>query len=115
LGIVSGCCYINHLCELTADEVFMKTQGWSSFPVVSAIARVLERFRMTTWLDLAEVQRMLRQKIWNKKWFAVVHLDLDASAMSAYGHHQNVARTHDTEGPHKPVPYLLFAFIAQTG
>jgi len=37
LGIVSGCRHISHLCELAADEVFMKTQGWKSFPVVSAI------------------------------------------------------------------------------
>src|SRR5208337_1760671 len=30
LGIVAGCRHISHLCELTADEVFMKTQGWDS-------------------------------------------------------------------------------------
>jgi len=115
LGVVSGCRHISHLCELTADEVFMKTQGWKSFPVVSAITRVLERFRMVHCVELAEVQRMLGQKVWNKRWFGVVHLDLDSSSKSAYGHQQGVARGHNTERPHKPMLNPLFAFIAQTG
>jgi hypothetical protein len=115
LGIVSGCRHISHLCELTADEVFMKTQGWKSFPVVSAITRVLERFRMINCVELAEVQRIARQKVWNKKWFGVIQLDLDSSAKSAYGHQQGVARGHNTERSHKPMLNPLFAFIAQTG
>jgi Transposase DDE domain group 1 len=115
LGIVSGCRHISHLCELGADEVFMKTQGWESFPVVSAITRVLERFRMVQCVEFARVQRILRQKVWNKKWFGVVHLDLDSSAKSAYGHQQGVARGHNTERSHKPMLNPLFAFIAQTG
>lgn len=115
LGVVSGCRHLSHLCELTADEVFMKTQGWKSFPVVSAITRVLERFRMVHCVELAEVQRMLGQKVWNKKWFGVVHLDLDSSSKSAYGHQQGVARGHNTERSHKPMLNPLFAFIAQTG
>jgi hypothetical protein len=115
LGIVSGCRHISHLCELAADEVFMKTQGWDNFPVVSAITRVLERFRMVHCVELAEVQRILRQKVWNKKWFGVVHLDLDSSSRSAYGHQQGVARGHNTERSHKAMLNPLFAFIAQTG
>jgi hypothetical protein len=115
LGVVSGCRHISHLCELTADEVFMKTQGWKSFPVVSAITRVLERFRMVHCVELAEVQRMLGQKVWNKRWFGVVHLDLDSSSKSAYGHQQGVARGHNTERLHKAMLNPLFAFIAQTG
>jgi len=115
LGIVSGCRHISHLCELAADEVFMKTQGWNNFPVVSAITRVLERFHMVHCVELAEVQSILRQKVWNKKWFGVVHLDLDSSSKSAYGHQQGVARGHNTERPHKAMLNPLFAFIAQTG
>ena len=115
LGIISGCRHISHLAELTADEAFMKTQGWKSFPVVSAITRVFERFRMVNCVELAEAQCRLRQKVWNKKWFGVVHLDLDSSAKSAYGHQQGVARGHNTERSHKPMLNPLFAFIAQTG
>jgi hypothetical protein len=115
LGVVSGCRHISHLCELTADEVFMKTQGWNSFPVISGITRVLERFRMVNCVELAEVQRIVRQRVWNKKWFGVAHLDLDSSSKSAYGHQQGVARGHNTERSHKPMLNPLFAFIAQTG
>src|SRR5208283_5360219 len=92
LGIVSGCRHISHLCEMAADEVFMKTQGWKSFPVVSAITRVLERFGMVQCVELAEAQRKVRQKVWNKKWFGTVHLDLDSSSKSAYGRQQGVDR-----------------------
>jgi Transposase DDE domain group 1 len=76
---------------------------------------VLERFRMVQCVEFARVQRILRQKVWNKKWFGVVHLDLDSSAKSAYGHQQGVARGHNTERSHKPMLNPLFAFIAQTG
>ena len=115
LGIVSGCRHISHLCEMAADEVFMKTQGWKSFPVVSAITRVLERFGMVQCVELAEAQRKVRQKVWNKKWFGTVHLDLDSSSKSAYGRQQGVDRGHNTERSHKPMLNPLFAFIAQTG
>lgn len=115
LGIISGCRHISHLAELSSDEAFMKTQGWKSFPVLSTITRVFERFRMAHCVELDEAQSRLRQKVWNKKWFGVAHLDLDSSAKSTYGHQQGVARGHNTERSHKPMLNPLFAFIAQTG
>lgn len=105
--------HISNLCEVTADEVCMETQGWKSFPMVSAITRMLERFRMMHCVELANAQRILRQKVWNRKWFGVVHLDLDSSAKSAYGHEQGVGRGNNTERSHKPMFNPLFACIAQ--
>lgn len=79
------------------------------------MTRVLERFEFRNCVELSEVQDRVRQKIWNKKWFGRVNLDLDFSAKSAYGHQEGVARGHNTERSHKPMLNPLFAFIGQTG
>jgi hypothetical protein len=115
LGVVSGCRHISDLCVLSFDEALMKVQGWESFPVVSSITRVLERFGFPHCVQLAEAQKILRQKVWGKQWFGLVNLDLDSSSKSAYGHQEGVARGHNTERPHKPMLNPIFAFIAQTG
>ena len=115
LGVIAGCRHLSDLVRIGMDEALMKTLGWDSFPVVSTITRVLERFEFRNCVDLSEAQDRARRKIWDKKWFGRVNLDLDSSAKSAYGHQQGVARGHNTERSHKPMLNPLFAFIAQTG
>jgi hypothetical protein len=115
LGIVSGSRHLSDVVRLGMDEVFMKTQGWESFPVVSTITRVLERFQYRHCVELAEALQKVRQNVWDKKWYGRVNLDLDSSSKSAYGHQEGVARGHNTERSHKPMLNPIFAFIAQTG
>jgi hypothetical protein len=115
LGVISGCRHLSDVERLGMDEALMKTQGWESFPVVSTITRVLERFEFRNCIELDEIQKELRQKVWDEKWYGRVNLDLDSSSKSAYGHQEGVARGHNTERSHKPMLNPLFAFIAQTG
>jgi len=115
LGVISGCRHLSDVVRLGMDEALMKTQGWESFPVLGSITRVMERFDFRNCVELSEVQKEARQKIWNKKWYGRVNVDFDSSAKSAYGHQEGVARGHNTERSHKPMLNPLFAFIAQTG
>lgn len=115
LGVISGCRHLSDVVRLGMDEALMKTQGWESFPVLSSITRVLKRFALRNCIELGEIQKMVRQKIWNKKWYGRINLDLDSSSKSAYGHQEGVARGHNTERSHKPMLNPLFAFVAQTG
>jgi hypothetical protein len=115
LGILSGSRHLSDLVQLSMDEVVMKTQGWDRFPVSSTIIRLLERFCFRNCIEFAEVQKTIRERVWKKKWFGRINLDLDSSAKSAYGHQQGVARGHNTERSHKPMLHPVFAFISQTG
>lgn len=115
LGVISGCRHLSDVVRLSMDEALMKTQGWESFPVLSSITRVLKRFELRNCIELEEIQKRVRQKVWDKKWFGRITLDLDSSSKSAYGHQEGVARGHNTERSHKPMLNPLFAFIAQTG
>jgi hypothetical protein len=115
LGVISGSRHLSDVVRLGLDEVFMKTQGWESFPVVSTITRVLELFQYRHCVEFSEVQQKIRQKIWDKNWYGRINLDLDSSSKSAYGHQEGVARGHNTERSHKPMLNPIFAFIAQTG
>jgi hypothetical protein len=115
LGVISGCRHISDVVRLGMDEVLMKAQGWGDFPVLSTITRVLERFDFRHCVELADVQKQIRQKVWDKKWYGKVTLDFDSSAKSAYGHQEGVARGHNTERSHKPMLNPIFAFIAETG
>jgi hypothetical protein len=115
LGVVSGCRHLSDVVRLGMDEALMKTQGWDDFPVLSSITRVLKRFRFRNCVELSEVQKKVRQKVWDKKWYGRINLDLDSSSKSAYGRQEGVARGHNTERSHKPMLNPIFAFIAQTG
>jgi hypothetical protein len=115
LGVISGCRHLSDVVRLGMDEALMKTQGWEDFPVLSSITRVLERFEFRNCIELGEIQKRARQKVWDKKWHGRINLDLDSSSKSAYGHQEGVARGHNTERSHKPMLNPLFAFIAQTG
>jgi len=115
LGVISGCRHLSDVVRLGMDEALMKTQGWEDFPVLSSITRVLERFRFRNCVELSEVQKTVRQRVWDKKWYGRVNLDLDSSSKSAYGHQEGVARGHNTERSHKPMLNPIFAFISQTG
>jgi hypothetical protein len=115
LGVVSGSRHLSDVVRLGADEALMKSLGWDRFPVVSTITRVLERFEFRTCIELGEIQKKVRQKVWDRKWFGRITLDLDSSSKSAYGRQEGVARGHNTERSHKPMLNPLFAFIAQTG
>ncbi|MGO9572066.1 MAG: IS1380 family transposase [Desulfomonilaceae bacterium] len=115
LGVISGCRHLSDVVRMGMDEALMKTQGWDDFPVLSSITRVLERFTFRNCVELSEVQKKVRQKVWDKKWYGRINLDLDSSSKSAYGHQEGVARGHNTERSHKPMLNPLFAFIAQTG
>jgi hypothetical protein len=115
LGVISGCRHLSDVVRLGMDEALMKTQGWESFPVLSSITRVLERFEFRNCIELGEIQKRVRQKVWDKKWYGRINLDFDSSSKSAYGHQEGVARGHNTERSHKPMLNPLFAFVAQTG
>jgi hypothetical protein len=115
LGMISGCRHLSDVVRLGMDDVLMKTQGWNGFPVVSTMTRVLERFTFRNCVELGEVQNEIRRKIWDKKWYGRINLDLDSSSKSAYGHQEGVARGHNTERSNKPMVNPVFAFIAQTG
>lgn len=115
LGVISGCRHLSDVVRLGMDEALMKTQGWESFPVLSSIIRVFERFGFRNCIELNEIQKNVRQKIWDKKWYNFINMDFDSSAKSVYGHQEGVARGHNTERSHKPMLNPLFAFIAQTG
>ena len=115
LGVISGSRHLSDVVRLGMDEALMKTLGWDSLPVVSTITRVMERFEFRTCIELGEIQKKVRQKVWDKKWYGRITLDLDSSSKSAYGRQEGVARGHNTERSHKPMLNPLFAFIAQTG
>ena len=115
LGVISGGRHLSDVVRLGMDEALMKTQGWDEFPVLTSITRILKRFSFRNCVEFSEVQKKARQKIWDKKWYGRINLDLDSSSKSAYGHQEGVARGHNTERSHKPMLNPLFAFIAQTG
>ena len=115
LGVISGSRHLSDVVRLGMDDALMKTLGWDGLSVVSTITRVLERFGFCNCIELGEIQKKVRLKVWDKKWYGRITLDFDSSSKSAYGSQEGVARGHNTERSHKPMLNPVFAFIAQTG
>jgi len=65
--------------------------------------------------ELSEAENEVRRKVWSKKWFGLVELDLDSSVQGVYGCQEGAAKGYNPHKKGQRSYHPLFCFIAQTG
>ena len=85
--------------------------GWDIFPHHSTFGRVFKLFRHCHCHELSEAENEARRKVWSKKWFGRVTLDLDSSVRGVYGSQEGAPRdTTPTKKVKKAtIPFSAFA------
>lgn len=114
IGILSGAKHISHLAILREDSVIKKLFGWIKFPVDSTIGRILKLFTQKTCHELSKVEETIRRKVWNKKWFGRVTLDLDSSVKTVYGNQEGANVGYNPHKKGKKSYHPIYCFIAET-
>ena len=114
LAIVKGAKHISHVNHLAQDSGLRKLWDWVRFPVETTIVRTLNLFGQAQIVKIPELNQNLRQKVWKRKWFGKVTLDLDSTVRTVYGHQEGAEIGHNPNHPGKRSYNPIIAFIAET-
>jgi len=114
IGVLSGAKHISHLAILREDSVIRKLFGWIKFPVDSTIGRIFKLFTPKSCQELSEVEDTIRRKVWGKKWFGRVTLDLDSSVRTVFGNQEGAKVGYNPHKKGKKSYHPIFCFIAET-
>jgi hypothetical protein len=115
MGAISGVKHLSHMVLLKADTVICKLFGWESFPHHSTFGRLFKLFQHVHCHELSEAENEARRKVWSKKWFGLVTLDLDSSVRGVYGLQEGAAKGYNPHKKGQRSYHPLFCYIAQTG
>ncbi len=105
LGVLAGANHLSHLVILRYDSALRKIFRWDQFPdetlsggyFVSSLKRIAKSFRM--W------KSAIRKKLWSKKWFAEITLDMDSTVRSVYRNQQGAEKGYNPKNMHSVIIY----------
>ena len=114
LSVIQGAKRISHTARLARDNGLRKLWDWVNFPVETTIIRTLNLFRQAQVIKFADMNQNLRQKVWDRKWFGKITLDLDSTAKTVYGHQQGAELGYNPHNKGKKCLNPIIATIFQT-
>ncbi len=114
MGVLSGVKHLSQMAILREDHVLRRLFGWDSFPHSSTVSRVFKLFRHSHCQELAAAEDEIRRKVWSKKWFGSLTLDLDSSVRGVYGSQEGAAKGYNPHKKGQKSYHPLFCFIFQT-
>jgi hypothetical protein len=115
MAITQGAKHVSHILHLSHDQGLRKLWDWVRFPVETTIVRTLNLFGQSQVVKIADLNQNLRQKVWDRRWFGRITLDLDSTVKTVYGHQQGAEKGYNHTHPGKRSYHPLIAFIAETG
>jgi hypothetical protein len=85
MGVLAGIKHISHLAIIRHDSVIRKLFQWDKLEEYRTFGRIFELFNQKHCHELHEIETITRQKVWSKKWFGRVTLDLDSTVIGVHG------------------------------
>jgi Transposase DDE domain group 1 len=113
VGVWSGVKHLSQMFILKGDGAIRKVFGWDSFPHNSTFGRVCKLFRHSHCQELSDAEGEVRRKVWSKKWFGSLTLDLDSSVRGVYGSQEGAAKGYNPHKKGQKSYHPLFCFVAQ--
>ncbi len=113
MGVLVGVKHMSHLVILKADTAIRTLFGWKIFPDVTTFGRVFRLFTPRHCSELAEVESDMRRKVWNKKWFGKVTMDMDSTVRGVYGTQEGAAKGYNPKKKGQKAYHPLLCFIAE--
>ncbi len=87
---------------------------WDKFPDNRTFGRIFELFNQKHCHELHEIETITRQKVWSKKWFGRVTLDLDSTVIGVHGSQKGSAKGFNPKKKGQKSYHPLLCFIAET-
>lgn len=114
MGVLAGAKHISHLAILRSDTAIRHLFKWNDFPDDTTFGRIFRLFTPRHCKELSDVEAMARRKVWSKKFFGKITLDLDSTVRGVYGSQQGAAKGFNPKKRGQRSYHPLLCFIAET-
>lgn len=113
LGVLAGAKHLSHLIILRADTALRSLFRWDQFPDTTTVGRIFKLFTHHHCVELSEVESMARKKVWSKKWFGRLTLDMDSTVRGVYGNQEGAEKGFNSKKKGQKSYHPLLCFIAE--
>lgn len=113
LGVLAGAKHISHLAILRYDSVLRKLFKWDQFPDETTFGRIFRLFSQKNCEELSNVESTIRKKVWSKKWYPKITLDMDSTVRGVYGNQQGAEKGYNPKKKGQKSYHPLLCFIAE--
>ncbi len=113
-GILAGGQHISHMAIIGNDTALRNIFEWIKWPVASTFGRVFKLFTQKHCVELSNAEAQIRKKVWGKKWFGRVTMDMDSSVKGVYGNQEGAQKGYNPKKRGQKSYHPLFCFIAET-
>ena len=114
IGAIAGVKHMSQIAILRIDEVLRTLFNWDQFPADSTLGRIFKLFTQSSCNQLSEVENIIRRKVWGKKWFGRITLELDSSVRGVYGSQEGAEAGYNPKKKNQKSYHPLFCFISET-
>ncbi|GAB6161176.1 IS1380-like element ISEcp1 family transposase [Desulfothermus naphthae] len=114
MAVLAGAKHMSHVFILRSDLALRSLFKWERFPDYTTINRVFKLFNPRHCNELSDVETKVRKKVWGKKWFSRITLDLDSTVRGVYGKQEGAEKGYNPKKPGQRGYHSLLCFIAET-
>ena len=113
MGVLAGIKHISHMVILRNDDVLRSLFRWEKFPDNTTFGRIFRLFSPRHCKELADVENMARRKVWTKKWFGNITLDMDSTVRGVYGSQEGAEKGYNPQKKGQKSYHPLLCFVAE--
>ena len=113
MGVLAGIKHMAHLIIVKNDNVLRAIFRWDKFPDATTFGRIFRLFSPRHCVELADVENMARRKVWSKKWFGKITLDMDSTVRGVYGSQEGAEKGYNPKKKGQKSYHPLLCFIAE--
>ena len=114
MGVLAGVKHMSHMVILRTDTVLRSLFKWEAFPDDTTFGRIFKLFSPQHCKELSDVESMARKKVWSKKWFGKITLDMDSTVRGVYGSQEGAEKGYNPKKKGQKSYHPLLCFIAET-
>ncbi len=113
MAVVAGAKHIRHIFIIRTDSALCSLFRWEKFPDDTTISRIFKLFTAKHCKELSDVETIARKKVWGKKWFGRITLDMDSSVKGVYGNQEGAEKGFNPKKKGQKSYHPLLCFIAE--
>lgn len=114
MGVLAGAKHISDLVILRTDTAIRTLFKWKDFPDNTTFGRIFRLFTPRHCKELSDVEAMARHKVWSKKFFGKITLDMDSTVRGVFGSQEGAAKGYNPKKRGQKSYHPLLCFIAET-
>ncbi len=113
MGVLAGAKHLSHLAIIRTDYALRSLFRWDRFPDDTTVARIFKSFNHKHCKELSDAESQMRNKVWSKKWFGRITLDMDSTVRGVYGSQEGAEKGYNPKKRGQKSYHPLMCFIAE--